>query len=58
MEPTDIISAFLAGFTAGVVALVNALALTAQSHPTAALAIACAATFGIATRRVRRRRCR
>lgn len=56
MEPIDIASAFLAGFTAGVVALVTALALTAQSHPVAALAIAGVGTLGIATRRVRRRR--
>ncbi|ROP64882.1 hypothetical protein EDF42_1531 [Curtobacterium sp. PhB172] len=56
MEPTDIVSAFLAGFTAGVVALVNALALTAQSHPVAALAIACVGTLSIATRRIHRRR--
>jgi hypothetical protein len=56
MEPIDIVSAFLAGFTAGVVALVNALALTAQSHPVEALAIACIGALGIATRRVRRRR--
>ncbi|WP_181436166.1 hypothetical protein [Curtobacterium sp. MCBD17_008] len=56
MKPIDIASAFLAGFMAGVVTFVNALALTTQSHPVAALAIACIGTLGIAARRVRRRR--